>query len=46
MRQFIGYLFSMLGLLFAEIGHQLIHTAEWCFDHDGRHGCPKCIKEP
>ncbi len=46
MRQFVGYLLSMLGLLFSEIGHQIIHTAEWCFDHDGRHGCPNCIKEP
>ena len=46
MKHFIGYFLSVLGLMFSEIGHQLIHGAEWCFDYDGREDCPNCVKEP
>ena len=46
MRQFTGYLLASLAKLFSEIGHQLIHGAEWCLDYDGQEDCPNCIKEP
>ena len=45
MRYFTGYLLASLGLIFSEIGHQLIHGAEWCLDHDGRKDCPNCVRE-
>ena len=47
MRQFCGYFLAQLGLLLSELGHQLIHGAEWCLDHPNpRADCPNCIKEP
>ena len=47
MRQLTGYLLASLGMLFSELGHQLVHGAEWCLDHpDGRKDCPNCIHEP
>jgi len=47
MRKFTGYFLASLGLLFSEVGHQLIHGAEWCLDPhpDFRADCPNCIKE-
>lgn len=45
MRQLVGYILADFARFFSEVGHQFIHTAEWCFDYDGRHGCPNCIKE-
>ena len=46
MRRLTGYFLASLGLMFSEIGHQLIHGAEWCLDHPGRIDCPNCIREP
>lgn len=46
MRKLTGYFIASLGMLLSELAHQLIHGAEWCLDHDGREGCPNCVKEP
>jgi len=47
MRQLFGYILAPLGRMFSELGHQLIHGAEWCLDHpELRADCPNCIKEP
>lgn len=46
MRELCGHVLAAVAMLFSELGHQLIHGAEWCLDHDGRADCPNCIKEP